>query len=132
MPEVVANRRTGRAVGIQRNRRHRSAVLEKAADQLRGDVLGVGRRAAVTGKEQPAVAFEDPGDEVDRVGHRRGQRRQRLSRENVFLPDTPDALDLVRTAHAGMIVHGLFSAGGRRLCYNCGFVASRRRTRMAR
>src|SRR5262249_25036526 len=59
---IVAARGEHRGVGCERNRRQRLTIQQIARENLRRDVLGVGRTAAVAGDEQLAAVAVGIGD----------------------------------------------------------------------
>ncbi len=59
---VVADRGQRRGVGGERDGGERRAVVDEAADQLGGDVLGVGGAAAVAGEQDLAAILQAGGD----------------------------------------------------------------------
>ena len=67
---VVRDRRERRGLGGETDRRERRPLVPVSADQLGGQVLRLGRAAAVPGGEEPAAIGEDVGQrDAPGVGH---------------------------------------------------------------
>ena len=70
---VVADGGEDRGVDGQRDRRQAGPLALEAADELRGEMLGVGGRAAVAAGEHLAAAGDAADQRADRVGDRLGE-----------------------------------------------------------
>ncbi len=102
---IVADRGERRGVGGQRDRCKWGAVGGEAADELRGDVLGVGRAAAVAGQQNLAAAAQRAHDPLgDGDDHRHelrisGDAFDRLARAAQIFGDSVRA----RIGHGGLL-----------------------------
>ena len=90
---IIADRGQNRAVGGQRDRRGRGAVIVEPGEKLAGEVLRVCRAAAIAGEQYLASGRERPGEPIyDRLGRRQEGRvvdrsLERIARLRQILDD---------------------------------------------
>ena len=71
---IVGDRGERRSVGAQRDGGERRTLAFEAVDQLGGEMLRVGRRAAVAARQHLAAAAQRIDEQLDAAHQRRGQR----------------------------------------------------------
>ena len=109
---VVGDGGERRGVGGERDRRQRAPLARHATDELGGDVLRVGRAAAVAEEQQLVPAAEGVRDEVDRsleVGRVLGE--EDALRVHAVVEERADGV--LRRGHGGAMVGSRSRCGSR-------------------
>ena len=111
---VVRDGGEDRSVGGQRNRRQLRALALEAADHLGGEMLGVGRRAAVAAGEDLAVGEEARREQVRGAGERRGKRIGRLELQLRAVGEMrADARDVIHNGRRNRSIVAIFTLPAR-------------------